>query len=352
MDERYMQDAHYTEPREAAAPFRAAYCEDMKRLAEMRCAECAKVRTRWAKDIFAEPERYRAAYVRMLGWPLGEPRRAECVSREPVCEIDGARVERVTFETMPGLHFSGLLYTHDGAPRPLVISQHGGLGTPELCGSLYESGSSNYNDQTRRLMRWDVNVFAPQLLLWRDEDENGVNRTQDDRLRLDRMLKACGGSIIAAELYCMQCVLDWLCLQPFTDPERIGMAGLSYGGLYTMLFTALDTRILSAVSCSSFGGITKYGIADWSWQDSALSFADAEIAALCWPRRIALLMGDADPLFSLDGSLQQAMELRDLAGDLPVESRVKFDPFPGTHEFCWDDRYIDTMMADLGAVMR
>ena len=114
---------------------------------------------------------------------------------------------RVQIQVFEGFKFYGLLFKkNDGKRRPLVIAQHGGLGTPELCSTLFEGETSyNYNDMTQRILEYDVNVFAPQMLLWSIE-EYGIDY---NRAYIDAVLKMLGGSITALEIYCLQRSLDY-----------------------------------------------------------------------------------------------------------------------------------------------
>ena len=52
-------------------------------------------------------------------------------------------------------------------------------------------------------------------------------------------------------------VLDWISEQPFVDPERIGMTGISLGGMHTWLAMVADDRI--AV------GAPLIGVQNWGW---------------------------------------------------------------------------------------
>ena len=126
--------------------------------------------------------------------------------------------------------------------RPLVIAQHGGLGTPEMCSGFFDS--ENYNDMTRRILQKGVNVFCPQLYLW---DQQRFGRGTPDRTSLDNSLKHMGSSIAAVELDGLMKCIDWLSGLSWVDAERIGMIGLSYGGFYTLYLTALDKRIKAAL---------------------------------------------------------------------------------------------------------
>ena len=346
-----MSEKHYTEAPEAAASYRKEYADGIDICAGSLTEQAERERRTWAADIFTDAERYRKEFICMLGKPLcGSFPKAKLIEKRLIAEMDGCSVYRIVTESLPGVPFYGLLFLRNEEGRfPLVISQHGGAGTPELCSSLYESGSSNYNEMTRRMLRYKVNVYAPQLLLWHETDEQGNEKISAIRKSKDAQLKACGGSIAAFELYNICCAVSTLCDEDKVDSERIGMAGLSYGGLYTMLMSAVDTRIKASVSCSFFGAIASHHVPDWNWQNSALRFADAEIAALTWPRDITLLMGDKDPLFECEESKKQYEELKMLADGLPLNDHIRFSTFDGVHEFDKENEPISHMMEILRA---
>jgi len=344
-------NTQYSEVPEAAAAYREEFLKAVQDLTAKREAQLNDERFHLLRKIFDDPETSRKDFASMFGWPLTEERTPAVGVQETFLGYSAGRlVSRLRMEVLPGLPFYGLLFRfEDDTPRPFLISQHGGLGTPELCSSLYPAGSANYNEQTQRLLKYNVNVFAPQLLLWAMPDKDGRNTTDIIRETLDARLKSCGGSITALELYALQVSLDWFCERPWVDTDRIGMAGLSYGGMYTMLLTALDTRIRSAVSSSFFGAFSSWQKKDVLWQNGRGLFADAEIAALCWPRSIWLGMGTKDELFDWRISAKQYERFLSMAGNRPVRDRIRFEAFDGTHEFPLHNQPVEQMMADLNA---
>ncbi len=341
---------HYTEAPEKAAPYRTAYRESLDSYIREAREKAEEERFAYAGQIFSDPEPYREAFKKMLGEPLTRERKpAKLKSSELLGEMDGCEIFRMQFEILDRLLFTGLLFKRKGeGKRPLILSQHGGVGTPEICSSLYEDGSSNYYEMTRRVLKYDVHAFAPQLLLWleKGDDENDV--TSPFRRTADIRLKNIDSSITAVELYELQACLDYFACQDYVDEEKLGMVGLSYGGMYTMLLTAIDTRIKAAVSSSFFGVFSFTDGFDWNWQNAARTFKDAEIAALCWPRDITLLMGKDDPLFGCKHSEEQYQRLKRLAGERNLEEHIRYESFEGLHEFCQDDRHIAHMMDVMG----
>ena len=267
--------------------------------------------------------------------PVEIPEGAELLSKE-----EGYTLYRVQISTVQNLKLTGLFFRLDtDEKKPLVIVQHGGLGTPEMISGMYGK-TSNYNDMLMRVLERGVNVFAPQLLIWNPKDRGA----DFDRAHIDANLKRVGSSIAALEIYGITRVLDYFEAQDYVT--KIGMVGLSYGGFYTLFTTAVDTRIKSAISCSYFNDRDEHIFTNWAWKNSALMFNDAEVACLVYPRRICLQMGDKDELFNADFSIRSFERVKEIAKDIGTDW-AELVIFDGKHEFCKDDRYIDRLIEDL-----
>lgn len=239
---------------------------------------------------------YREDLLSMLGWPLTLPLAGDVPSAriEKVARDELGTISRVWIETLPGVETYGLYFRPKSkGPFPLVISQHGGGGTPEYCSAFFDS--ANYNDMTRRVLRRGAAVFAPQLLLW-DPARFGPDHKKDS---VDRDLKQIGGSLAALEIFRIRRSLDYLVTRREIDGARIGMVGLSYGGFYTLYSAAVETRIKVAVpSC----GVTNRKIYNWpdmNWHDAAYRFTDVEAGALICPRALYIDSSTTDDIFKI-----------------------------------------------------
>lgn len=291
----------------------------------------------------ASVEPYRQRFRSMLGWPLTLPpsKVAPAVREVFVAEDDLSRIYRLWIEVLPGLELYGILFLPPGdGPHALVISQHGGLGTPELCSNFF--GSANYNDMTRRVLRRGVAIFAPQLFRW--DEKYG---RQPDFSEIDRQLKRLGGSLAALELLCLQRVLDALTIRPDIDAARVGMIGLSYGGFHTLFEAAADPRIRVAVSSCFFNDRRKYGRTDWGWFNAANLFFDAEVAALVCPRALYIDMGENDPLITVEGARREMPKVRAIYERLGIPQRFYYHEHPGVHELDMGDGGIDFLCQHL-----
>jgi len=147
------------------------------------------------------------------------------------------------FTVLDGVKISGLLFKQEcNEARPLVLVQHGGWGTPETASGFY-GYTGNNNDMLHRVIKYGVHAFAPQLLLWK-EDEYEVDF---NRRRIDARLKRVGSSVTAVEIFALQKILDYFEQKEYVS--EFGMIGLSYGGFYTLFTAAVEKRIKSCISC-------------------------------------------------------------------------------------------------------
>ena len=165
-----------------------------------------------------------------------------------------------------------------------------------------------------------------------------------DRKDLDGALKRVGSSITAIEVYGLMRILDYLQGRPRVG--ALGMVGMSYGGFYTLMLAALDTRIRAALSCAFFNTRDAVAWSDWAWWRAAERFDDAEIAALVYPRHLTLAIAVDDPLFSCRDGVASYERLEQMSAEVGT-AWVDFITFPGKHEFCPDDAPIEAIVARL-----
>ena len=350
-----MQNKGYpyiTEPDNAGNLFREEYLAGLHKLIDRERMKADKERVREVEKLLKDPEAGRQDFRHMMGWPLTEERDKSIkpeVIKTPVIEKEGVMISRLQIEIFPDLYYYGILFQSGPERKPLIISQHGGGGTPELCSGMLERGTVNYNDMTGRILQYDVHVFAPQMLLWdpaQFQTQPVSDNMEDQRRNVDFKLKQLGGSIAAMELYCLQKSLDYLEKESFVEADKIGMIGLSYGGFYTLYMAALDTRIKSAL-CSCFFR-KKYTLEwpDFIWQSGARTFMDAETAMLVYPRKLNIQMGDHDEIFECKQSKEEMDRLKKYAAKTDADW-LTLDIFDGEHEFWNSDAPIERVVQDL-----
>lgn len=336
MTERYLELEKY------GNGYRKTYQEGLDSLLTALKKNTEKERNQFMMEYGANPALFREKVRQTLGWPLTLQTRTPVHSKMHFVAQDAlSEIYRVQLEIHPGVWLYGILFLKDRLKkRPLVIAQHGGLGTPEMCSSFFDS--ENYNDMTRRILQKDVNVFCPQLFLW---EPQRFGRTARTRTALDNSLKHMGSSIAAVELDGLMKCIDWLSGLEWIDSARIGMIGLSYGGFYTLYLAALDTRVKAALCSCFFNDRTVYNNSDWSWFGSANMFEDAEVATLVCPRKLWIQVADNDELFHACSAEKEFNRLCEICKN--DSDYLHFEIFQGVHEFSHSDAGIDFVANEL-----
>lgn len=346
-------EEYYTEAEDIASVYRKQYLDSITDLIKKKQEEKNKERVNTFLNNLDNIEKEREELKKMLGWPLyGGCEHKPALKLEYVGKDSEVYIYRAFIDVFPDYSFYGILFIKadtSGEPdaskfgkKPLIISQHGGLGTPEFCSGIY-GDTANYNQMTRRILKNDVHVFAPQLLIWCPERY----KLPFERVDIDRDLKQVGSSITAIEIYSIQKALDLFSEKPYIDEERIGMIGLSYGGFYTLFTAACDKRIKSCISCSFVNDRIKYNWPDWTWFDSAGKFFDAEVAAMIAPRHLHIQVGNHDEVFDFETTKDVLRQTEEYFEKLGQKDKLKITVFDGKHEFCKDDSAISDMIASL-----
>src|SRR5690606_29557692 len=117
-------------------------------------------------------------------------------------------------------------------PVPIIIAQHGIGSGPE---TPFEDGKS-YHAFAKALLEAGFAVLAPLNL-----------RTVERRNNIERYARLANTSIPGIEFVRMQNLLDLALGDPRIDPERVGMWGVSLGGMATMFWMPLEPRIKAGI---------------------------------------------------------------------------------------------------------
>ncbi|QDT42112.1 Acetyl xylan esterase (AXE1) [Gimesia alba] len=237
----------------------------------------------------------RAEYVRRQikvaagVWPEPENTKINATVHGKV-DRDDYTVEKVFFESSPGLFVTGNLYRPKGkqGPFPMVLSPHGHFAE----GRFYDSGEQRvkadikagaekyeiggrYPLQARcvQLARMGCMVFHYDMLGYADGfclSYDLIHRFSKQRPEMSSE-KNWGLFSAQSELRLINALglqtlnsirtLDWVSSLSEVDPQRIGITGASGGGTQTFILAAIDNRITAVfpavmVSTAMQGGCT------------------------------------------------------------------------------------------------
>lgn len=333
----------YKEEMKKTSDIKSNYLKGIENLISKRISESEKIRTEYVKSIFKETEKYRGDLKNLMGWPLNDENEffvPEC-KLELVSQEEDFDIYRAYINVIQDIKFCGLLFKkRDSQKRPLITVLHGTLGSPELVAGFYDDKGS-YNSLIERVLQYNVNVFAPQLLIWHTKDSFRDYGVTYDRDKIDSQLKMTGSSVVSVEVFSLMQALNYFEKEEYVS--TFGMIGHSTGGFYTLFTAALDTRITASVCNAYFNNCTKVIRPEWMWQNSALKFCNAEVAALVYPRKIFFQMGNNDILFDYKDTIKEFERLKTFCKDIDTDW-TDLLIFEGIHEFAKDDSMIERLI--------
>lgn len=332
---------YFEEDVAASNPVRTEQAAELDRYVRSLRPDEARLRTIFKPDFRSvgayerSTRKLRAEFARSIGYPPPGRPGPEPPQFQRLGEDALGTYHRVRIPVLPGVHAVGIYIVPKGVtgPRPLIISMHGGGGSPE--GALFRGGA-NYHDMVRGGVKRGYVVFAPTHLFRADDFPPDVRVRTDERLRL------VGTSLTAVEIAKITRSLDVLLERPEVDRKRVAMVGLSYGGYYALVTPALDPRIRVSVS-SCYFGVQEYryerdenGVPrDFQFPDRMSLFRDTELVAMICPRALEIQAGERDNATHREKGKEFAGPSASYYERLGKGDRFRFLVFPGGHEF-WD----------------
>ena len=196
----------------------------------------------------------RQQWTRQTLWKLigGEPERTPLNARVTGSfERDGYRVDKVIYETRPGLFVSANLYVpkQGAGPFPAVLFQSGHYWE----GKAYPS----YQRCCQGLARLGFMVLAFDPMGQGERiyypgpsgTQSRLRSCDDEHTVPGKQFLLFGDSSTRFQLWDAIRSLDYLVSLPEVDPKRVGSVGHSGGGTLTMLLAAADQRLAAAAVC-------------------------------------------------------------------------------------------------------
>jgi len=235
-------------------------------------AEALRTQVRFAAGLTPEPDR--------------APLDARIFGR---LERPGYTVEKVLFESRPGLYVTGNLYRPAGPAgrHPAVACPHGHW--PR--GRLNHDERGSVPARCIALARLGAVVFSWDMIGYNDSGRQFDHR---DETFLEPALALWGIGPLAMQTVNSVAALDFLESLPDVDPGRIGVTGGSGGGTQTFILSAVDDRVQVAAPVNMISHLMQGGCICENAPLLRIDTQNMEIAALFAPRPLLLVSATGD----------------------------------------------------------
>ena len=270
---------------------------------------------------------------------LVDPEPVEIESRQ----FPGYVQTKLVFRSAPDVHVPAYLLVPDGVdaehPAPGVLALHGHGGSKD---DLVARGESPgiYQSFGRRFAERGFVVLAHDAPGFGERSHGFQRYGHRDGCNINFLkLALFGRNLMALAIWDDMRAMNVLQDRPEVLANRIGVAGLSFGGTRTMYLAALDSRVAAAVVSGYLTTFRSYALdagnfCGAQFLPGAYALADvADIHGCIAPRPLLIQAGRVDRGFDIEASRQAHARLADIYAAAGASGQLARDEFDGGHEF-------------------
>jgi dienelactone hydrolase len=148
-----------------------------------------------------------------------------------------------------------------------------------------------------------------------------------------------GMTVLGMDLHDARRALDYLCQQPFVDADRIGVMGLSFGGVMATWMPLVDDRVKAAdVICYS-DRFADFGMRDVNFCGSQITpglyaLCDVpDLHGLIAPKPLLVEIGSYDACFKVESAMSCYREVEKIYAAAGASDSLELDLFEGGHRW-------------------
>jgi dienelactone hydrolase len=243
-------------------------------------------------------------------------------------------VEKVEFQSVPGLYVTGNLYLPRNRPKPAPAILY-------LCGHLgVISNGISYGNKTAYQHHGIWFARNGYVCLVIDTLEFGeIQGNHKGTYRLGMWWwNSRGYTPAGVETWNAMRALDYLASRPEVDAARLGVTGRSGGGAYSWFLAAIDDRVKVIAPVAGLADLQSYAVdgtvdshCDCMFLVNTYRWDYPMLAALCAPRPLLLANSDADALFPLDAVLRVHAKIKKIYDLYGASTNFGLVIAPGPH---------------------
>ena len=241
---------------------------------------------------------------------------------------DGYRIEKLYFESLPGLYVRANLYIPDRitSPRPAILYVSGHTPDQKFTYQAHPAKFAKLGfvcllTETIQFGEVRGEHWGPVRNGWFNWYSRGYNP---------------GG----VELWNAMRAIDVLCARKEVDSTRIGVTGISGGGSQSWYIAAADPRIKAAAPVCGAGTLKDHllhrtidGHCDCMMPNNIYLQDYKDIGALIAPRPLLIAQSDQDGMYRIEAVKELAEQVKTIYKLYKKENSLKIVTTPGPHSY-------------------
>ena len=305
-----------------------------------------------AQDWEARRGEYRRQLAEMLGLDPMPPRTPLDAQVTGTIEDHGVVVEKIHFQSMPGLYVTANLYRPPKVDKPLPTILYVCGHARAVADGVSLGGKTSYHHHGVWFAR---NGYVCMVIdtIQLGEIEGKHHGTYQYGMW---WWNSRGYTPAGVEAWNGIRALDYLETRPEVDAKRFGITGRSGGGAYSWWVAALDDRIAAAVPVAGITSLNNHvidgcveGHCDCMYMVNTYRWDFPMVAALVAPRPLLISNTDKDNIFPLEGVIDVHAKARRIYRLLGADDRLGLQITEGPHKdtqelhlhaFRWFNRFL------------
>ena len=275
-------------------------------------------------------------FVEMLSltdMPLSGERSPLNVKITGTVQMDGYRIEKLSYESLPGLYVPANLYIPDDIEEPKAAVIY-------LCGHSHTQ-KVHYQAHPHKLAKLGFVCLVPETIqygeVWGEHWGCYANGWFNWYSK--------GYTPAGVEVWNAIRGLDLLSVLPEVDSTKLGATGISGGGAISWFLGAVDSRVKAVAPVCGASTLkaqittrTVDGHCDCMMCINTYGWDIPDIAALIAPRPLLIGQADRDGLNQVESVREIYDDVKSFYGLLGAENNVSYIETPGGHSYHKDSR--------------
>lgn len=280
-------------------------------------------------------KRRQRQFLEMMGLDryVERPRTPLNVKVTGTVRCDGFRIDKLCYESLPGLYVAAHLYIPDRLERPAP-------GIVYLCGH-HEKQKIHYQDHPRHFAKLGFVALAVDTIQF--GEVRGIHHGTYSHGLFNWVSK--GYTPAATETWNAIRALDLLEELDEVDGDRLGVTGHSGGGAISWWTACADDRIKAMASSSGTGHLASHIRertldlhCDCNFPNNPSGWSLIEMYALAAPRPVLIVAPDRDRVFRIEAIRYAYERLRDVYREAGAEDCLRLLAFRAPHMYTPESR--------------